>query len=203
MLNKARKPNLRGATLGEGLVPCLVPVPIAEGQTLVTGNEPHDVRLLGRTSGKILPDPPLTKGRSAHCIRQRQPSAPQEEDETKKAQSIGWAIRKRNLVGVPGFEPGASTYCTWHCSSTTPTCSHGRHRRKNHLHLRKGQHRLAGWRSQGYWNSDGGPNEQPSRECSFLYEMQALDTRRAKALLQTILRSASVTKDGTIELAFP
>ena len=37
---------------------------------------------------------------------------------------------------------------------------------------------------------------------SFLNDFQSLDVRKAKALLQTILASAHVYKDGRIELAF-
>ncbi len=37
---------------------------------------------------------------------------------------------------------------------------------------------------------------------SFLNDFQSLDVCRAKALLQTILASAHVYKDGRIELAF-
>jgi hypothetical protein len=37
---------------------------------------------------------------------------------------------------------------------------------------------------------------------SFLRDFQSLDVRRAKALLQTILESAHVCRDGTIELSF-
>ena len=42
----------------------------------------------------------------------------------------------------------------------------------------------------------------PTRVRSFLKDFQSLDVRRAKALLQTILKTATVTKDGTIELEF-
>jgi DNA invertase Pin-like site-specific DNA recombinase len=42
----------------------------------------------------------------------------------------------------------------------------------------------------------------PSRVRSFLKDFQSLDVRRAKALLQTILAAATVSKDGTIELTF-
>ena len=42
----------------------------------------------------------------------------------------------------------------------------------------------------------------PTRVRSFLHDVQALDTRRAKALLQTILQTAQVYKDGRIELEF-
>ena len=37
---------------------------------------------------------------------------------------------------------------------------------------------------------------------SFLKDVQELDTRRAKALLQTILSAAHVYRDGRIELEF-
>ncbi|MDA1035973.1 MAG: hypothetical protein O3B65_03720 [Chloroflexi bacterium] len=37
---------------------------------------------------------------------------------------------------------------------------------------------------------------------SFLADFQSLEVRKAKALLQTILASAHVYKDGRIELAF-
>ena len=42
----------------------------------------------------------------------------------------------------------------------------------------------------------------PTRVRSFLKDVQALDTRRAKALLQTILKAAHVYRDGRIELEF-
>lgn len=42
----------------------------------------------------------------------------------------------------------------------------------------------------------------PARVRSFLKDFQSLDTRRAKALLQTILSAAHVHKDGHIELEF-
>ena len=42
----------------------------------------------------------------------------------------------------------------------------------------------------------------PTRVRSFLKDVQALDTRRAKALLQTILAAAHVHRDGRIELEF-
>ena len=42
----------------------------------------------------------------------------------------------------------------------------------------------------------------PTRVRSFLKDVQALDTRRAKALLQTILSAAHVYRDGRIELEF-
>ncbi len=42
----------------------------------------------------------------------------------------------------------------------------------------------------------------PTRVRSFLKDVQPLDTRRAKALLQTILSVAHVYRDGRIELEF-
>ncbi len=42
----------------------------------------------------------------------------------------------------------------------------------------------------------------PTRVRSFLKDVQSLDTRRAKALLQTILSTAHVYRDGRIELEF-
>ena len=42
----------------------------------------------------------------------------------------------------------------------------------------------------------------PTRVRSFLKDFEALDTRRAKALLQTILSAAHVYRDGRIELEF-
>ena len=42
----------------------------------------------------------------------------------------------------------------------------------------------------------------PTRVRSFLEDVQSLDVRRAKALLQAILRAAHVYKDGRIELEF-
>ena len=37
---------------------------------------------------------------------------------------------------------------------------------------------------------------------SFLKDLQSLDVRRAKALLQPILKTATVDREGTIELSF-
>ena len=42
----------------------------------------------------------------------------------------------------------------------------------------------------------------PTRVRSFLKDVQALDTRRAKAMRQTILSAAHVYRDGRIELEF-
>ena len=42
----------------------------------------------------------------------------------------------------------------------------------------------------------------PTRVRTFLKDFQALDVRRAKALLQTILSAAHVYRDGRIELEF-
>ena len=42
----------------------------------------------------------------------------------------------------------------------------------------------------------------PTPVRSFLKDIQALDTRRAKALLQTILAAAHIYRDGRIELEF-
>ena len=42
----------------------------------------------------------------------------------------------------------------------------------------------------------------PSRVRSFLKDFQALDVRRAKAMLQSILKAAHISRDGTIELEF-
>jgi site-specific DNA recombinase len=42
----------------------------------------------------------------------------------------------------------------------------------------------------------------PAQIQSFLKDFQSLDVRRAKALLQTILAAATVSRDGTIELSF-
>ncbi len=42
----------------------------------------------------------------------------------------------------------------------------------------------------------------PTRVRSFLKDVEALDTRRAKALLQTILSAAHVYRDGRIEFEF-
>ena len=42
----------------------------------------------------------------------------------------------------------------------------------------------------------------PTRVRSFLKDVQELDTRRAKAQLQTILSAAHVYRDGRIELEF-
>ena len=42
----------------------------------------------------------------------------------------------------------------------------------------------------------------PTRVRSFLKDVEALDVRRAKALLQTILSAEHVYRDGRIELEF-
>ncbi len=42
----------------------------------------------------------------------------------------------------------------------------------------------------------------PQRVGSFLEAFQSLDTRRAKALIQTFLNAAHVYRDGRIELEF-
>ena len=42
----------------------------------------------------------------------------------------------------------------------------------------------------------------PTRVRSFRKDFQALDTPRAKALLQTVLKAARVHRDGRIELEF-
>ena len=50
--------------------------------------------------------------------------------------------------------------------------------------------------------SRDGAGTLAARVRSFLKDVQALDTRRAKALLQTILSAAHVYRDGRIELEF-
>ena len=42
----------------------------------------------------------------------------------------------------------------------------------------------------------------PTRVRSFLKDVQALDVRQAKALLQTIVKTGCVYRDGRIELEF-
>ena len=42
----------------------------------------------------------------------------------------------------------------------------------------------------------------PTKIGSFLHGFQSLDTRRAKALLQTILKAALIYRDGRTELEF-
>ena len=42
----------------------------------------------------------------------------------------------------------------------------------------------------------------PAQVRSFLEDVQSLEVRKAKALLQTILASAHVYRDGRIELTF-
>ncbi len=42
----------------------------------------------------------------------------------------------------------------------------------------------------------------PTRIGSFLHDFQSLDTRRAKAMLQTILKAALIYRDGRIELEY-
>ena len=74
-------------------------------------------------------------------------------------------------------------------------------RRDERARLTGRQTELIAWVSQQHERQEI-VSALPSRVRSFLKDFQSLDVRRAKALLQTILESAHVYKDGTIELEF-
>ena len=63
------------------------------------------------------------------------------------------------------------------------------------------QTELTAWLAQQHERQEA-VSTLPTRVRSFLKDVEALDTRRAKALLQTILASAHVYRDGRIELEF-
>ena len=74
-------------------------------------------------------------------------------------------------------------------------------RRDERVRLTGRQTELATWISQQHERQEA-VGTLPVRVRSFLKDFQSFDLRRAKALLQTILKTATVSKDGTIELEF-
>ena len=74
-------------------------------------------------------------------------------------------------------------------------------RRDERARLTGRQTELTGWLARQRDRQDA-VGTLPSRVRSFLKDVQDLDTRRAKALLQTILSAAHVYRDGRIELEF-
>ncbi len=74
-------------------------------------------------------------------------------------------------------------------------------RRDERSRLTGHQSELADWLAQQHERQEA-VGSLPTRVRSFLKDVQAMDTRRAKAVLQTILSAAHVHRDGTIELEF-
>ena len=74
-------------------------------------------------------------------------------------------------------------------------------RRDERARLTGGQAELTAWFTQQH-DRQAVVTALPSRVRPFLKDFQSLDVRRAKALLQTILESAHVRRDGSIELRF-
>ena len=60
---------------------------------------------------------------------------------------------------------------------------------------------LTAWVAQQH-DRQGAVGALPVRMRSLLKDFQSLEVRRAKALLQTILATATVYRDGVIELSF-
>ena len=74
-------------------------------------------------------------------------------------------------------------------------------RRDERTRLTGRQTELTEWLAQQHERQET-VGSLPARVRSFLKDFQAMDTRRAKALLQTILQAAHVYRDGRIELEF-
>ena len=74
-------------------------------------------------------------------------------------------------------------------------------RRDERTRLTGRQTELTGWLAQQRERQEA-VGTLPTRVRSFLKDFQSLETRRAKALLQTILSAAHVYRDGRIELEF-
>lgn len=74
-------------------------------------------------------------------------------------------------------------------------------RRDERARLADRQTELVAWLTQQRERQEA-VGTLPTRVRSFLKDVQALDTRRAKALLQTILSAAHVYRDGRITLEF-
>ena len=74
-------------------------------------------------------------------------------------------------------------------------------RREERAWLEKRQAEGSTWLDQQHQRQDA-VDTLPTRVGSFLDDFQPLDVRRAKALLQTILKAAGVFRDGRIELEF-
>ena len=74
-------------------------------------------------------------------------------------------------------------------------------RREEHARLEGRRDELTEWlEAQNERQETVGP--LPARVRSCLKDVQALDVRQAKALLQTILKTGHVYRDGRIELEF-
>ena len=74
-------------------------------------------------------------------------------------------------------------------------------RRDERARLTGRQAELTGWLAQQRERQEA-VGTLPTRVRSFLKDVRELDTRRAKALLQTILSAAHVYRDRRIELEF-
>jgi hypothetical protein len=74
-------------------------------------------------------------------------------------------------------------------------------RREEWVRLTGRQTEISDWLAQQHERQET-VGSLPTRVRSFLKAFQSLDTRRAKALLQTILSAAHVHNDGRIELEF-
>ena len=74
-------------------------------------------------------------------------------------------------------------------------------RRDERTRLTGRQTELTGWLAQQRERQEA-VGMLPTRVRSFLKDFRSLETRRAKALLQTILSAAHVYRDGRIELEF-
>ena len=74
-------------------------------------------------------------------------------------------------------------------------------RRDERARLDARQADLAEWLAQQHERQEA-VGTLPTRVRSFLKDVQAMDTRRAKALLHTILKAAHIYRDGRIELEF-
>ena len=74
-------------------------------------------------------------------------------------------------------------------------------RRDERARLTERQTELSKWLAQQHERQEA-VGTLPTRVRSFLKDVQELDTRRAKALLQTILSAAHVYRDGRVELKF-
>ena len=74
-------------------------------------------------------------------------------------------------------------------------------RRDERVKLTGRQTELGDWLAQQHERQEA-VGSLPTGVRSFLKDFQAMDVRRAKALLQTILSAAHVHKDGRIELEF-
>lgn len=94
-----------------------------------------------------------------------------------------WALLKRDVLDEEEFRKANEA------------------RRDERARLAERQAELTDWLAQQRSRQET-VGSLPTRVRSFLKDVQALDTRRAKALLQTILSAAHVYRDGRIELEF-